>query len=243
MNNLIGPLTHFWIFLLLGVTAFLLKRIKLAKVFVIGAFFILFLFTISPLPIYMVRYLEQRYPVYEPTKADSTLNILVLGAAHVNNEELPPLQRLSIPLLGRVTEGIRLQHIQNGKIIFSGFSRANNSPHAIAMAQTAVSLGVNPADTLMLIKPQSTIEEAMAYKKRFGTDKKFILVTSAIHMPRAMRIFTEAGLKPIPAPTNFINSNEPETNPYHWWPSSLKLMYTEIATYEYMNTLYFNQKK
>lgn len=243
MSNLIGPLTHFWIFLFFGVVAFLIKRKKLAKIFALGAFLILLIFSISPFPIYMVRDLEQRYPIYTPTKADSTHNVLVLGAAHVNDKDLPPLQRLSIPLLGRVTEGIRLQHILKGKIIFSGFSRANTSPHAVAMSQAAVGLGVNPADTLMLIKPQNTIEEAAAYKKRFGTDKKFILVTSAIHMPRAIKIFTDAGLKPIPAPTNFINSNEPGTNPYNWWPSSLKLMYTEIATYEYVNTWHYNRSQ
>lgn len=242
MSNLIGPLTHFWIFLLLAVFAYTLKRIKLSKIFATGAFLILFVFTISPFPIYMVRNLEQRYPIYNATNTDSTLNVLVLGAAHVNNPELPALQRLSIPVHARVAEGIRIQHILKGKIIFSGFSRANNSPHAVAMSQAAVSLGVNTADTLMLIKPQNTIEEAAAYKKRFGTDKKFILVTSAIHMPRAMKIFTDAGMKPIPAPTNFINSNEPGTNPYHWWPSSLKLMYTEIATYEYVNTWNYNRR-
>lgn len=242
MNNLISPLAHFWIYLLFAVIAFLLKRIKLAKILTIGAFLVLFIFTISPFPIYMVRDLEQRYDIYKPASADSTLNILVLGAAHVNDPQLPPLQRLSIPVLDRVAEGIRLQNIHKGKIVLSGFSRTNNSPHAVAMAQAAVSLGVSPADTLMLIKPKNTWEEARAYKKRFGTGKKFVLVTSAIHMPRAMKIFTDMGMQPIPAPTNFISRTEPGANPYHWWPSSMKSMYTEIAMYEYVSTWYYKKE-
>ncbi len=242
MNNLISPLAHFWIYLLFAVIAFLLKRIKLAKILAIGAFLVLFIFTISPFPIYMVRDLEQRYDIYKPASADSTLNILVLGAAHVNDPQLPPLQRLSIPVLDRVAEGIRLQNIHKGKIVFSGFSRTNNSPHAIAMAKAAVSLGVSPADTLMLVKPKNTWEEAGAYKKRFGTGKKFVLVTSAIHMPRAMKIFTDMGMQPIPAPTNFISRTEPRANPYHWWPSSMKSMYTEIAMYEYVSTWYYQKE-
>jgi uncharacterized SAM-binding protein YcdF (DUF218 family) len=242
MNNLISPLAHFWIYLLFALIAYLLNHKKLAKILAIGAFIVLFIFTISPWPIYMVRDLEQRYPIYSPVTADSTLNVLVLGAAHVNDPQLPALQRLSIPVLDRVTEGIRLQEILKGKIVFSGFSRANNSPHALAMAQAAVSLGANPTDTLMLVKPRNTWEEAAAYKKRFGADKKFILVTSAIHMPRAMEIFKDMGMNPIPAPANFINRNEPEANPYHWWPSSIKSMYTEIAMYEYVSTWYYKWK-
>lgn len=238
MNNLISPLAHFWIYLLFAVIAFLLKRVKLARILAIGAFIVLFIFTISPFPIYMVRDLEQRYPVYNPAAADSTLNVLVLGAAHVNDPQLPALQRLSIPVLDRVTEGIRLQNIHKGKIVFSGFSRTNNSPHATAMAEAAVSLGVKPIDTLILTQPKNTWEEAATYKKRFG-NKKFVLVTSAIHMPRAMKIFTDMGLQPIPAPANFISRTEPGANPYHWWPSSMKSMYTEIAMYEYVSTWYY----
>lgn len=242
MNNLISPLAHFWIYMLFAVIAFMLKRVKLAKILTIGAFLVLFIFTISPFPIYMVRDLEQRYDIYKPASADSTLNILVLGAAHINDQEVPPLQRLSIPVLDRVTEGIRLQHIHKGKIVFSGFSRMNDSPHAVAMAQAAVSLGVNPADTLMLVKPKNTWEEAGAYKKRFGSAKKFVLVTSAIHMPRAMKIFTDMGMNPIPAPTNFISRTEPGANPYNWWPTSMKSMYTEIAMYEFVSTWYYKEE-
>lgn len=237
MTSLSSPITHFWILLILAFIFYKLRRVKLAKIVAILGFFQLFLFTVTPLPVLMVRNLEQKYRIYSP-KPDS-LPILVLGAGHVNDPKLPALQRLSIPLLDRVAEGVRMQNKTGGKITFSGFSRFNKSPHAIAMAQAAVSLGVKPADTMMLIKPSNTKEEAAAYKARFGTGKKFILVTSAIHMPRAIEIFEDAGLQPIAAPTNFISRVEPGVNPYNWWPSSIKAIYTEIAVYEYVSTWYY----
>lgn len=237
MTSLSSPITHFWIILILAFIFFKLKRIKVAKGLTIVGFLQLFLFTVTPLPVLMVRSLEQQYSIYNP--GHNSLPVLVLGAGHVNDPKLPALQRLSIPLLDRVAEGVRMQNKTGGKITFSGFSRFNKSPHAVAMSQAAVSLGVEPSDTIMLIKPSNTKEEAQAYKARFGTGKKFILVTSAIHMPRAIEIFEDAGLKPIAAPTNFINRNEPGVNPYNWWPSSIKSIYTEIAIYEYINTWYY----
>lgn len=240
MNNLISPLAHFWTALVIAGILYALKRYKAAKIFAGLGLLILFIFTISPWPVYMVRDLEQRYPVYTPARANS-LPVLVLGAGHVNDPSLPPLQRLSIPLLDRVAEGIRIHKANKGKIVFSGFSRFNHSPHAVVMAESAISLGVNPADTLMLLKPSNTWEEAAAWKKRFGT-KKFVLVTSAVHMPRAMHIFKDMGMQPIAAPANFINRNEPGVNPYNWWPSSVKSMYTELAIYEYFSTWYYKSK-
>jgi uncharacterized SAM-binding protein YcdF (DUF218 family) len=237
MSSLISPITYLWIFLIFALVFYKLKRRKTAKVFLLAGFFQLFIFTVTPLSVLMVRSLEQQYQVYNPMQ--DSVPVLVLGAGHVNDPQLPPLQRLSIPLLDRVAEGVRIHQVTKGKIIFSGFSRFNKSPHAVAMSQAAVSLGVNPADTLMLDKPSNTWQEAAAFKARFGSGKRFILVTSAVHMPRAMEIFHKTGLKPIAAPANFINRNEPGVNPYNWYPSSIKAMYTEIAIYEYCSTWYY----
>jgi uncharacterized SAM-binding protein YcdF (DUF218 family) len=243
MSSFISPLFYFWIFLLCALLFYKLKRIKACKVFVFIAVFQLFVLTVTPLPVAMVRGLEQKYDVYTPRQADTKLPVLVLGAGHVNDPDLPALQRLSIPVLDRVAEGIRIQNINKGKIVFSGFSRKNKSPHAIAMAEAAVSMGVNPADTVMLVRPSNTWEEAAAYKKRFGSEKRFVLVTSAVHMPRAVAIFKSIGMEPIAAPANFLNRNEPEANAYNWWPSSMKSMYTEIAIYEYFSTWYYRNFK
>lgn len=241
MTSLSSPITHFWILLILAFIFYKLKRVKAAKVISFLGFFQLFLFTVTPLPVLMVRSLEQQYAIYNP-KVDK-LPILVLGAGHVNDPKLPALQRLSIPLLDRVAEGVRMHNKTGGKITFSGFSRHNKSPHALAMSEAAVSLGISPADTTMLMKPTNTWEEAAAYKARFGTDEKFILVTSAIHMPRAIEIFQDAGLQPIAAPTNFISRAEPGDSPYTLWPSSIKAIYTEIAVYEYISTWYYRWSK
>lgn len=112
-------------------------------------------------------------------------------------------------------------------------------PVSQTMALAALSLGVNAKDTLMMTKPSTTWEEALEFKKRFGTSGEFILVTSAAHMPRSMETFRSLGLRPIPAPTHFQITHNPGSSISSWKPSSYKLNFTDIAMHEYGGSLYY----
>nr|MBA2405838.1 YdcF family protein [Bdellovibrionales bacterium] len=46
------------------------------------------------------------------------------------------------------------------------------------------------------------------YLRQLLKDKPFVLVTSALHMPRSMGLFLKAGYKPIPAPTAHLLTGE-----------------------------------
>ncbi|WP_294738493.1 ElyC/SanA/YdcF family protein, partial [uncultured Flavobacterium sp.] len=190
MDNFLSPITTFWILSIIAFVFIILKRKKTAKIFLIIAFLDLFIFSVTPLPTYLLKKLEQQYIPINTNKLDKNLPIMVLGGGHTNDHNLPTTNQLSSVALPRLVEGVRLYKQINGStFILSGYTNKNNAPHAEVMAKSAISLGVNKKDTIMLIKPGTTWDEAIAFKKRFGSKQKFILVTSASHMPRAMKAF------------------------------------------------------
>jgi len=67
---------------------------------------------------------------------------------------------------------------------------------------TAVSLGVNWQDIYLDHLSKDSKDQAKEVKKIVG-NHRFLLVTSAAHMPRVMALFAKQGLTPIPAPTNY----------------------------------------
>jgi uncharacterized SAM-binding protein YcdF (DUF218 family) len=97
-------------------------------------------------------------------------------------------------------------------------------------------LGIAPAAIMLSDKPLDTGSEARAVVKLLGTTP-FLLVTSAYHMPRAMRLMQNAGAQPIPAPTGQrVNGSARE----QWgriFPNSAGLGKTERALHEYLGLL------
>ena len=77
------------------------------------------------------------------------------------------------------------------------------------MKELAVKLGVNPEKIILEEESTNTLGHTL-YLKKILKDETFILVTSAIHMPRAMGLFLKAEYKPIPAPTAHLLLGEYE---------------------------------
>ena len=78
------------------------------------------------------------------------------------------------------------------------------------MAALLETMGV-PASTI-LQDPTSlnTRENAINVKRIMDQHglKRILLVTSAMHMPRSLKIFQKLGINPIPAPTDFLISTD-----------------------------------
>lgn len=239
----LNPISIFWMFILTAFILHKLRKKKISKIVFIITITGLFLSTVTPLPVWVIHNLEQHYPVYKPS-GNERLPVLVLGNYHADDTSLYPSQKLSAQSLQRVTEGVRIYKLQSScPITFSGFAVNDKISTGKVGSEAAVSLGVSPKDIIILPVPRNTYEEALAYKKRFGTKNKFILVTSATHMPRAMAVFQKLGMKPIAAPTGFLIKEGTKESVYNWWPSSMKLFYTEAAMYEYSAQLYYKWLK
>lgn len=125
-------------------------------------------------------------PLHEVNEAGDRL----IYAAHLYREGHAPLILLS-----------------GGTAVWSGPGRISE---AEAMASLITTMGV-PQDALMLEKTSAnTYENALESAKilrEHGIDT-VLLVTSALHMPRAYGVFEATGLTAIPAPVDYLFTQE-----------------------------------
>jgi uncharacterized SAM-binding protein YcdF (DUF218 family) len=182
--------------------------------------------------------LERRYP---PLELDAlprdAAYVVVLGSGYAPGGHLPVTAALNEDGLARVVEGIRIsRRLQHAQLVVSGGAVPGDTPSAFGYAKLAHDLGIDVPPSRVLSTPLDTGEEARAIAALIG-QAPFILVTSAYHMPRAMRLMRQAGLDPIPAPTGQQVGVPPVRGVRLLMPTSSGLRKTELALHEYAGLL------
>lgn len=203
---LTSPTAWIGMLLLLGLILFWMKRTKASKIFLSLGVILFLLFSTDPLPEYLLNKLENSYPGFELKNQDVTKIkfVVVLAGGYVPDTYPHPLSaQLSPFTIPRLIEGIKIhRELPGTKIIFTGKGWTSKS-EAQAMKEMAISLGVKDEDIILDELSQNTYSHTI-YLKEYVKNAQFVLVTSAIHMPRSMGFFLKAGYKPIPAPTHHI---------------------------------------
>ncbi|MCG8709046.1 envelope biogenesis factor ElyC [Brenneria sp. 4F2] len=208
------------------------------KTLILISWLTLALISIQPVSDRLLSPLETRYPTWQPGQPKVDY-IVVLGGGYTYNPDWAPSANLISNSLPRVTEGIRLYQANPGaKMIFTGAAAQGNPVSAAKTAAlVAESLGVPAQDILTLDTPRDTAEEAVSTAKVVG-ERPFLLVTSASHLPRAIRFFQAQGLRPIPAPANQMAI----TTALNLWekilPSAYWLSHSERAWYETLGMIW-----
>jgi uncharacterized SAM-binding protein YcdF (DUF218 family) len=142
--------------------------------------------------------------------------------------------------LTRIAEGVRLMHLIGGaRLVVSGGATDPQMASAIGYAKFAVDFGVDEGSIVKLDQPLDTAEEARSVAALVGKSR-FILVTSAYHMPRAVRLMELAGARPIPAPTGQLTPLRPDFGIRAWIPGARSLLKTERAIHEYLGMAIVN---
>jgi uncharacterized SAM-binding protein YcdF (DUF218 family) len=158
----------------------------------------------------------------------------VLGGGHVSDPRLPPNSQISGGALGRLVEGVRLyKAIPGSKLLLSGGRVFDSVPEAEVLARIALLLGAKPQDILLEPDSRDTADEAEIIAKMIGREQ-FILVTSAAHMPRAMALFKKYGMRPLPAPTDYLDRQAQAFSPGSFFPRAASLGQVETAVHEYL---------
>jgi uncharacterized SAM-binding protein YcdF (DUF218 family) len=219
------------------------RRPRLGKVLATLGTVPLLLLSLPGIAAQFLTPLERRYPAllhpekiaWEGQKSGTSAKwIVVLGGGHRSDPGLPANSQISAAALGRVVEGVRLyKSIPGSKLLLSGGAVFDPVPEAAVMARIAELLGVKPQDIVLESDSRDTAEEAEIIAKKIGKER-FILVTSAAHMPRSMALFKKRGLQPIPAPTDFQVREAPVPNPGRFFPHASSLSGVENAWHEYL---------
>jgi uncharacterized SAM-binding protein YcdF (DUF218 family) len=184
--------------------------------------------------------LERQYPPLQDTSLPVVGDVMVLGGGYEPRDNIPVTAALNQDGLVRIVEGVRLaRRLGAVRLIVSGGAPPGQTPSALGYAELARGLGINDASLLVLDAPLDTSAEAHSVAALIGA-APFILVTSAYHMPRAMRLMKRAGVRPIPAPTGQLSYGPANSGWRDWLPSSGGLGKTERALHEYLGLAAFS---
>jgi uncharacterized SAM-binding protein YcdF (DUF218 family) len=183
----------------------------------------------------LIAPLERQYPPLRDNQLPAAVDyIVVLGASYAPHDDVPITAALDEEGLARGVEGIRL-FLRSGArhLVLSGGAPPGLARPAVGYSVLARSLGVHTDSLILLGNSLNTTDEAHAVAASIGS-APFILVTSAYHMPRAVRLMERAGTHPIPAPTGqrMVHPRGPSVR--DWLPSSFGLRKSESALHEYV---------
>ncbi len=236
LKALILPPTS-WLLLLLLVLIFWRRRWSRKLLFLT---FSLLLSLHSGITSYALRYpLESRYaPLIDPRTVEPYDAIVVLTAGVTPAGGLIPFPTIDEHMFRRLDEAWRLYRIRPKPIIISGGHVNPFTPNRNEnkIARDYLILWGVPKDVVIAEdKSRDTFEsaEALATLLRDKGWQRYLLVTSAFHMPRSMLAFKAKTPEPIPAPGDF-SLDELKLNPLDILPNQGAAKKIFISVHEYL---------
>jgi uncharacterized SAM-binding protein YcdF (DUF218 family) len=225
--------------LLLGlgvVSVFLRKFRSLSSWLFVGGATLFFLFGSGPVAYYLIGNLEFRFPALHSLNTYKQIdNIVVLSGFAVPDNIYPISSQVNGATVFRLSEAIRLwRQRPSARLLLAGQTETT-----AVMKKLLVAMGV-PEGSVIAASPSRNTEGNVESLKSDLKKKIFVLVTSAGHMPRAVMLFTNVGLRPIPAPTDFYAY--PDIWQGNLFPSPFHLRCSDLAVHEYLALLYYRQK-
>jgi len=189
---------------------------------------------------YALRYpLESRHPpLLDPRKAGPYDAIVVLTASMVPASGLIPFPTVDESMFRRLEEAWRLYRIQPKPIIISGGHvnpfTADQDENKIAR-DYLLRWGIPTANVIGEDQSRDTFESAVEVEKLLQKRgwKRYLLVTSAIHMPRSLLVFSVLTPTPVAAPGDFSLS-EFELTPFDFFPNEQVARKLFATIHEYL---------
>ena len=240
VSPLFSPLPFCIEILLLGLIVLLFTRKqRTGKVVVSLGVVLLATLSYDAVPNALLRPLEHKYdPPRNIGEISDAKWVVVLGGGHISDSRVPVTSQISGTSLVRLVEGIRLHKMLPGsKLILSGGGGFDPVPNAKIMADVAMAIGVDRKDLILESVSRDTKDEARLIQKIVGGDR-FVLVTSAFHMPRSVPLFEKLGMKPISAPTGHQVKERQRMSPGMFFPRTDNLRKAETAFHEYLGSIW-----
>ena len=196
---------------------------------------------ISPLPNILTLPLEQRF-TRATLDGPPVTGIIVLGGgedAYVGQAR----QAHALTDAGeRISEAVELaRRLPNARVIFSGGSAdlAGGGPtEAVAVVGMWTGMGIARERILAEDRSRDTFENAVFTRElvRPQPGQRWLLITSATHMPRAMGIFRKAGFAVEPWPVDYRTSGWADAYRWFYVPAD-GLRRLDLVTREYVGLL------
>jgi uncharacterized SAM-binding protein YcdF (DUF218 family) len=187
-----------------------------------------------------LRYpLEAAYPpLLKPQASEPYEAIIVLTGASIPAGGLAPFPSIDEYMFRRLDEAWRLYKIHPKPIIVSG---GHVNPFTPERDENKIARdyllrwGVPQHHVLGEAKSRDTFESAVEVAKLLKQRgwKRYLLVTSAVHMPRSMVAFSTKAPEPIPAPGDFT-LREWKLSPLDFAPTESAARNIAVTLHEYI---------
>jgi uncharacterized SAM-binding protein YcdF (DUF218 family) len=185
----------------------------------------------------IVERLESQYPPQRIEDLPTGDAIVLLGG--FLGQPLPPRVAPDISDAGdRALEALRLYRAGKApRIVISGGNLPWDptvEPEAVYVADLLVELGVPRTDLVLDGDSRNTRENAVNTARIFATNgwSTGLLVTSGMHMPRALAVFRRVGLDVTPASTDVSVRSGGLVLPFDFLPDVKQLGQTTLAVKE-----------
>jgi len=232
------PSVFVFILMLLGVGLILIKKKRAGKIILILGIVLYYLFSITPVSDFLISILENQHRYPTKSQIDSIDTVVVLSGGIKNRNLLLP-SALGNSTLFRLTEALKIYFLKEEKplIIVSGTSPIDRiEKESLFGAKFLESFNVPKEKIIWEVMSGNTFQHAREVKKIIK-DEPFLLITSAYHMPRAIKTFQKAGLSPIALPTDYQYENFYTI--LSFLPQAENLKKSNLAFHEYFGILFY----
>ncbi|HSU98570.1 MAG TPA: YdcF family protein [Roseiarcus sp.] len=208
---------------LIGVLMSYGRCVRLGRGLALAAILVLIAAAALPLGMLLIAPLENRFPL-PPPDMPPPAGIIVLGGAIYDAISAARGETVFDEGGERLTEAVILaKRYPGARVVYTGgtasFVPGATSSEALQARRFMAQMGIAPERVTIEDKSRTTDENARFTAAIVHPDpsQRWIVVTSAFHMPRAMGLFEKAGFHPIAYPVAFRTSGR--------WAEDLKLKF------------------
>jgi uncharacterized SAM-binding protein YcdF (DUF218 family) len=208
LGVLLLPTNFLIVVAVIGALLSLTRCARAGRRLMIAAVVLLAVAAFSPLGNVLLYPLESRFPPWDPAQGPPD-GIVVLGGPIDPDLSIAHGMTVITSSPDRVVAAAVLAHrYPNAKIVYSGGSSSlisNEQREADYAASLFESLGIDKVRLIMDRDSRNTYENAVFSKKLAApkAGERWLLVTSAFHMPRAVGLFRKAGFAVEPYPVDW----------------------------------------
>ena len=190
------------------------------------------------------RSLQSYPPLPEqlPSLTQAGAIVVLGGGLHKDAPEYGDGPTVNDYTLQRVRYAARLAWLTGLPVLAAGgYREPVDSPSEAELMRDILEKELGYGPVLTETASQNTWENAMnsaalLRERRIDT---ILLVTNAVHLPRAVTAFQAQGLKVIPAPTLFFDDRIDPADPKSWLPSVAASAEIHYVCYEWLGRLWY----
>lgn len=242
LTNLVIPLNLGITLLVLGMLAFVVRHRRIALLLAASGMGWVLFWSLPASSLWAGGHLEQLYPYKPPDQLPAAQAIVVLGGSTASNRPnwFEPYDRAAT--VSRVDTAAQLYHAGRAPlVIVSGAALDGSVSEAQIMANALQQHGVPASAIIEESKSLTTYENAVYTAEILAKQDldRVLVVTSALHMPRAMGVFRKQQVNVVAAssPPQIVVPKDPAFS--FWLPDARVLAASRSVIKEYVGMLVY----